>query len=142
MHHSLVVGVGGMRMLQKMMVPYPKASALSPPWAIGRGPCTRPAPASGPLMLMLGKAVQKQFDTAPQVGKALGRLVTEHFKRANSAEALPFSGPASILNRRVSGQRRFATQYYPLDRVKAVAKAVGVTVNDVFLGLCAGAMRR
>lgn len=142
MHHSLVDGVGGMRMLQKMMVPDPKASALPPPWAIGRGPRTRTPTPRGPLMQMLKQAVRQQFETAPQVGKALGRLVTEHFKRANSAEALPFSGPASILNRRVSGQRRFATQYYPLDRVKAVAKAVGVTVNDVFLGLCAGAMRR
>lgn len=37
MHHSMVDGVGGMRMLQKMMVPDPKASAMPPPWAIGRG---------------------------------------------------------------------------------------------------------
>ena len=143
MHHSLVDGVGGMRMLQKMMVPDPKASALPPPWAIGRGPRKPRAPkARGPLMQALTQAAHQQFETAPQVGKALGRLVAEHFKGSNTAEALPFGGPPSILNRRVSGQRRFATQYYPLERVKGVAKAAGVTVNDVFLELCAGAMRR
>lgn len=144
MHHSLVDGVGGMRMLQKMMSPDPANSVLPPPWAIGRG-SGRPSPApraKGPFMSSLSEAVREQIQTAPHVGKALAHLVAEKFHKTSAAEALPFEGPPSILNKRVSGQRRFATQHYPLDRVKAVARAAQVSLNDVFLGLCAGALRR
>lgn len=143
MHHSLVDGVGGMRMLQKMMVTDPAATLLPPPWAIGRGARPRgPRKAPPPFMQALSQAVQQQIESAPKVGKALGHLVAEKFRKTSAAEALPFEGPQSVLNRRVSGQRRFATQFYPLERVKAVSKAAGVSINDVFLGLCAGALRR
>ena len=138
MHHSMVDGVGGMRMLQKMMVPDPKASAVPPPWAIGRGQ-RAPGALKPPG---LGETLLAQLQAAPQVGKALGHLLVEHFRHSAPDEALPFQGPSSILNQRVSGQRRFATQYYALARIKAVAKAASVSVNDVFLALCSGALRR
>jgi WS/DGAT/MGAT family acyltransferase len=76
------------------------------------------------------------------VAKALGHVVRESVQHHDPQEALPFAGPRSILNARVSAQRRFATQHYALERVRAVAKAADVTVNDVFLGLCAAALRR
>lgn len=130
-------------MLQKMMSPDPETSQLPPPWAIGRG--SRPrraATASPPPLQGLSSALQQQWENAPKLGKALGHLVIEHLRKTEPAEALPFEGPHSRLNGRVSGQRRFATQHYPLDRVKAVAKAAGVSLNDVFLGLCAATLRR
>jgi WS/DGAT/MGAT family acyltransferase len=62
---------------------------------------------------------------------------------SNPDRAVPFRGPVSpSLNGRVSRQRRVATQSYELDRLKTVAKAAGVSVNDVFLGIGAGALRR
>lgn len=144
MHHSLVDGVGGMRMLQKMMSPDPATSRLPPPWAIGRGNHPRSAKrkAAPPFMQSVSAALQQQLENAPKLGKALGHLVIEHLRKTVPAEALPFDGPLSRLNGRVSGQRRFATQHYPLERVKAVAKAAGVSLNDVFLGLCAATLRR
>lgn len=138
MHHSMVDGVGGMRMLQKMMVPDPDASAMPPPWAVGRGTRTRSS-ARAPRW---DETLKQQLAVAPQVAKALGHLLGEHFRRSAPDEATPFQGPQSVLNRRVSGQRRFATQFYALDRVKSVAKAGSVSVNDVFLALCSSAMRR
>jgi WS/DGAT/MGAT family acyltransferase len=48
----------------------------------------------------------------------------------------------TVLNGRIHGPRRFATQHYELDRVKAVARAAGATINDVFVAICAGAIRR
>ncbi|MCW2778540.1 MAG: acyltransferase [Frankiales bacterium] len=51
------------------------------------------------------------------------------------APATPFSG-------KVSAHRSFAFGDVALDRVKAVKKAYGVTVNDVVVALCAGAVRR
>jgi WS/DGAT/MGAT family acyltransferase len=47
-----------------------------------------------------------------------------------------------VLNGRVRGKRRFATQSIPLDRMKALAAAADCTLNDVVLATCGGALRR
>ncbi|MEU0568925.1 wax ester/triacylglycerol synthase family O-acyltransferase [Nonomuraea sp. NPDC005983] len=51
------------------------------------------------------------------------------------APRTPFSGP-------ISAHRRFAFVSLPLDEVKRVRKGFGVTVNDVVMAVCAGALRR
>jgi WS/DGAT/MGAT family acyltransferase len=50
--------------------------------------------------------------------------------------------PRTGLNGRISGHRRFAFASLPLDDVKAVKDHFGVTVNDVVMALCTGALRR
>src|SRR5208337_4029306 len=45
-------------------------------------------------------------------------------------------------NAAISGHRVYATASLPLPEVKALAKSRGVTINDVVLALCAGALRR
>lgn len=145
MHHSLVDGVGGMRMLTKMMSFDPAARDLPPPWSVGTG---RDKPRShGDQPRASGSErfiarLREQADSLPAVGRAFADLGREMLQRSSPDRALPFVTPKSLLNRPVSGQRRFATQHYALDRVKAVAKGVGVTLNDVFLGISAAALRR
>jgi WS/DGAT/MGAT family acyltransferase len=63
-------------------------------------------------------------------------------RRGPHAVSRPFDAPASVLNRPVTAARRVATQQVPLARVQEVARLAGVSVNDVFLALCAGALRR
>ncbi|HEX4871157.1 MAG TPA: wax ester/triacylglycerol synthase family O-acyltransferase [Nevskiaceae bacterium] len=142
MHHSLVDGVGGMRMLARMLSPDPAIANLPPPWTVGAGGARERKPAVGSQWQRFAEAARGQLKTLPLVSRALTRVVRESFKKTDPAEALPFSGPKSILNGPVSGQRRFATQHYELARIKRVAQAAGVTVNDVFLGLSAAALRR
>jgi WS/DGAT/MGAT family acyltransferase len=140
MHHSQVDGVGGMKMLQKMLSADPHAPDMLPPWSIGRG--TGDAPRrSGPRQT-LQEQLKAQAATLPSVVKALTEVVGNTMQQRDSANAAPFVAPRSILNRKIGGQRRFATQHYDLSRIKAVAKATGTTVNDVFLNLCAGSLRR
>jgi diacylglycerol O-acyltransferase / wax synthase len=50
--------------------------------------------------------------------------------------------PRTPLNSAISGARVFATASLPLAHVKALAKARGVTINDVVLAVSAGALRR
>jgi WS/DGAT/MGAT family acyltransferase len=50
--------------------------------------------------------------------------------------------PKTKFNGRISPHRRFAFGQLSLDEVKAVKKARGVTVNDVVVSICAGAVRR
>ncbi|HEV2372216.1 MAG TPA: wax ester/triacylglycerol synthase family O-acyltransferase [Streptosporangiaceae bacterium] len=58
--------------------------------------------------------------------------------------AAPLAGraPATIFNRPITSHRRIAFAKVDLDAVKAVKNAFGVSVNDVVMAMCAGALRR
>jgi diacylglycerol O-acyltransferase / wax synthase len=52
-----------------------------------------------------------------------------------------FDAPPTFLNHVVSPQRRFASATLPLLEVKATAKALGITMNDLILAIAAGGLR-
>jgi diacylglycerol O-acyltransferase len=54
--------------------------------------------------------------------------------------ATPLNTPRTSFNGALTPHRIFATATVPLDSVKAVRQAFGVTVNDVVLGMSAGAL--
>ncbi len=66
---------------------------------------------------------------------ALGGRTIPIWRRSTEA-------PRTIFNVRVGGQRRVATQSVSLERIKAIGRAAGGTVNDVVLAACSGALRR
>jgi diacylglycerol O-acyltransferase len=70
-----------------------------------------------------------------------GLAVLRHKRTAEVTPPAPFSGPNLSFNRSLTPHRRFVTVALPLDAVKEVKSAFGVTVNDVVIGLCAGALR-
>jgi len=83
--------------------------------------------------------------------RGLRRLVTRSVEGMRKAEAvrrsspvrppLPFYGPRTTFNVSLSPARTFAMTTLALDDLKAVRRALGATLNDVFLGVCAGAVR-
>jgi diacylglycerol O-acyltransferase len=145
MHHSLVDGISGMRMLQRTMGESASASKkLPPPWAAPlpekkpRDEELPPTPTGAMASVMEG--LRKQAKSVPELARALTRLM----RGGDGKEQLiaPFGAPVSVLNGRITGARRFATQQYDLARLKQLAKAADVTLNDVVLWLCATALRR
>ncbi len=150
-HHSQVDGVGGIRLLRRILSADPDARGMLPPWSIGtRGPdqsgipapVKEPAPQierSGPVEVMRGGV----RSTAAVAG-SLGRTYAESVTGLGSEEdrAVPFRTPKTIFNGRIHTPRRFATQHYSIERMKLAAKAADGSLNDVFLAICGGAMRR
>src|SRR4029077_19914384 len=55
--------------------------------------------------------------------------------------APPLVAPATPFNKNIGPHRRWAFTSVPLAEVKAIKNAAGVTVNDVVMELCAGALR-
>jgi diacylglycerol O-acyltransferase len=47
-----------------------------------------------------------------------------------------------MINTQVSSARQFVARSWSIDRVRAVSKALDVTINDVVLAMCSGALRR
>lgn len=146
MHHSLIDGVAGTRMLQRMFSTDPKVRNLPAPWSVGPAPRNQPegeeTETSTPSAFEAFKSgLRKQGNSVAALVSALQRLV----KAARSSDdplTAPFAAPRSVINERVKGQRRFATQQYDLAQIKALAKATDCSLNDIVLYLCATAMRR
>lgn len=146
MHHSLIDGVSGMKMLQRSMATDRARSLKMPPfWAMGSGESARPrhaatADLAGTVAAALG-SLRDQVRSVPQLATAFGRMLTR-IGSGGDGMVLPFDSPLSVLNGRVREKRRFATQHFALQRLRALATAANCTLNDVVLALCGGALRR
>jgi WS/DGAT/MGAT family acyltransferase len=149
MHHSLIDGISGVRLLTRCMSEDREQSKLLPPfWSPGLGkPARRSSRPEGPPLTLDGvlsgvkDVIGAQLRSAPTLAKAFASMLVPP-EDAPGELRLPFAAPRSILNGRVRGQRRVATQQFELSRLKAVAKAASCTLNDVVLALCGGTLRR
>jgi WS/DGAT/MGAT family acyltransferase len=76
--------------------------------------------------------------TVGRIASRVQGVVTDGTTRGRNT----LQAPKTKFNGRISPHRRFAFGQLPLDEVKEVKKARGVTVNDVVVSICAGAVRR
>lgn len=146
MHHSLIDGISGVRLLQKILSTDPNETGMLAPWSVGpkkkpRGVDADHAPTIQDVFHHAIDAVKEQASNTPQLVAALTRLVASAVKGRDELTA-PFVGPQSVLNMRVKAQRRIATQQYPLDRLKQLAKDAHASLNDIVLYLSGSALRR
>ncbi|MGJ8670770.1 MAG: WS/DGAT/MGAT family O-acyltransferase [Oceanococcus sp.] len=98
-----------------------------------------------PIEKSLARKLADVAKDARSQAKGLGQLATKLLEMSRgdgSTVRAAMDTPASVFNKPVTRQRRLGTQRLPLDRVKALSKALEVSVNDVVLGIVSGAVRR
>lgn len=137
-HHALVDGYTGMKLLTRSLSTDPEQRDTPLFFTVPPPPRSRPEPQAG-LWAGLAGAVQgtrSGLGSAVDLTRALTRLVAGRGALVSSLEA-----PDTIFNRRISRNRRFATQQYALARLKRLAAETGGTVNDVVLAVCGGGLR-
>jgi WS/DGAT/MGAT family acyltransferase len=138
LHHALMDGVSGLRLMQRSLSTDPDA-AVDMPFAVQpRRP--RSSSSSGPGVLGLPGAAAHTAMDAAGIGPAALKMAYRGL--VEQAAALPMQAPRSMLNVSITGSRRFAADSWSLDRIRAVGKAGGATVNDVLLAMCSGALRQ
>ena len=140
-HHALLDGYTGMRMLAASLSS--DGDERGAPLFFARPPRTRltGTAAAAPTLAALFDALRGQAGAMRDVGRAIARVVRASRARDRALVA-PLSAPRSIINRRISRNRRFATQQLDFERVRRVAKSSGGTLNDVILALSGAALRR
>ena len=143
-HHALVDGVTGARMMANALSPTVRGRK-PPPWAqrLDVHPSSRSGakPAPG-LMQQIGDVARAGRHILPGIGAGVMDMLRVGAGVAEPDGALPFQAPPSPFNVEVSGSRRFAAQSYSLEHLRAIGQASGATVNDVTLAICAGALRQ
>nr|WHV03934.1 putative wax ester synthase/acyl-CoA:diacylglycerol acyltransferase [uncultured bacterium] len=142
-HHSLVDGMAAMRLGHQALSPDPLEINRPPIWAQKRQPRAvdsngATSPAGNPVT-SLYENIKGGYRLLPAAGRGLRDIFrdVEH----NTANARPFHAPVTMFNVPICSSRRFAAQSYSLDRMKKLAKACNGTINDIALGVCAGALR-
>ena len=79
---------------------------------------------------------------APPLNTLVGEILGLNRGDGAVIATRPGRAPATPFNRSITPHRRFAFRSVDLDTVKTVKKAFGVSVNDVVMAMCAGALRR
>ena len=132
-HHALLDGVSAMRMMRRALSPDPDDHEIRMMWGLN-GRKSRAAQRPSPI----GSVMNAAGSLA-----ALGPS-TYHLARQGLMEqqlTLPFGAPKTMFNVPIGGARRCAAQSWPIERFLRVKKAAGVTLNDVVLAMCGGALR-
>ena len=123
---------------------------VPPPWSRRPMPKKKPRGSSGapPLagnlngwLSELLKSTRGEIKTLPELAKTFGEFV-KAARQDDDPLGVPYRAPKSVINSRVTPPRRFATQQYSIERLKKLAAAAEVTLNDVVLGLCGSSLRR
>ncbi len=145
MHHSMMDGMAGMRLMMRAFSNTAEKKDLPPIWAVPPRQRKDPAVKDRPgkhMATALDRLKQEAGRNAlllPHVARELGRSLST--KRQNEDSVSVFDAPPSVLNQRITGSRRFAAQSYSMERIRAIGKAFGATVNDVVMAMCGAALR-
>ncbi|MCW2764817.1 MAG: wax ester/triacylglycerol synthase family O-acyltransferase [Nocardioides sp.] len=145
MHHSLVDGVSAMRLLQSVLSTDVNKRDMPALWG-AQPPRARPSQEIANVERGLSdipvQALRSALGiTAEAAGMPAALIKTISKGIKNETSSLSLHAPRTILNQSITGSRRFAAQNWPIERLRAIGKATGTTLNDVVLAMCSGAMR-
>ncbi len=162
-HHSVVDGVSGNEILSILLDPSPEGREVPPPESdmagervpsdlemLGRGltalplqplRAARAIPSTLPNLLDVpGLGQLPGMATVGRAASTLRGLVgASTTSQVLEQQTAPV--PRTRFNHPISAHRRFALGTLSLDEVKAIKNELEITVNDVVVALCAGALR-
>jgi diacylglycerol O-acyltransferase / wax synthase len=152
-HHSAIDGASGAELLTVLLDLTPDGRELpaSEPFTPARppGPATLAVSAAARLLwrpVQTVRVTNELIRLLPTLAPAFGMLVGGMLglNRGDGAviATAPGRAPATPFNRPITPHRRLAFRSVDLGSVKAVKNAFGVSVNDVVMAMCAGALRR
>jgi diacylglycerol O-acyltransferase / wax synthase len=154
-HHAAIDGVSGNDILAALLDLSPEGRALPEPpprrterqpsaaellarsaVSLGRHPLRVARLSVGLLRSAPALVANPAWPRLPLVDRLLGRDGDAVLSRPG------LRAPRTPFNRSITQHRRWGFASLPLPEIKRVKNALGVTVNDVVLALCAGALRR
>ncbi|MDH4170528.1 MAG: wax ester/triacylglycerol synthase family O-acyltransferase [Acidimicrobiia bacterium] len=152
-HHAAIDGVSGAEILAALVDLEPTPSPPPPPdtvWTPEAAPDPARMLAKGAVSLMTqpARAVRFGYRTARSlpglgalVGPGLANILTSPGQAPELLRRPDALAPRTPFNHSIGRHRRLAFAQVSLEQVKAVKNRHGVTVNDVVMAMCSGAIR-
>jgi diacylglycerol O-acyltransferase len=144
-HHALVDGVSAMRLVASVLSTDPDQRGMPAPWGVQpeRSKATREREqAERRLEDVPVAALRTALGMTAEAARLPGALVRTLNKSVrNETSPLSLYAPRTMFNQSITGSRRFAAQDWPIERLRAIGKATGTTINDVVIAMCSGALR-
>ncbi|MEN3974705.1 wax ester/triacylglycerol synthase family O-acyltransferase [Emcibacter sp. SYSU 3D8] len=142
-HHAVIDGESGVMQLDMMMDPTPEPRQVLPPSGLPNG---TDAPHMWELLsdafLRFMQQPLTMLESLPRMAEAANNYSTVMMDKLSHGEALNQVAPPTSFNRSVSRSRRYVMASVGLEEAKAIKNALKVTLNDVVMSVCAGALRR
>lgn len=137
-HHALADGVASVAMMENAFI-------VDEDHAVVEAFHPGDLPTTGELYRASASGLAWALRTVPRVVRQTvsGTRKALAVRRDTTALlARPFSGPRTPFNVALTPDRTFATVELPLPSMLEVKSAAGVTLNDTFLAICGGGIRR
>lgn len=150
-HHSAIDGIGAMHLTNSMMSPDPKARVEHSPFSMEaynhykqqlesrREKRVQPKEHE---IFAVAELLREQLGGTVSIANALRKNAGVWMGRGGNLSVPWHDVPKTPYNTQITGARRFVAQSWSFERVRAVGKAFGGTLNDAVLAMCAGALRR
>ena len=140
MHHSIADGFASVRIFEDLFggadVPSTQGAAAAP---------GEPVP-SRLRLLVLGLVSQlRLWAQLPSFFWRTGAAMRAGRKRKAGGAApatKPLTGPMTRFSRPITATRAYVNVTLPLDHLRQIHAKLGCTINDIFVAMCGGALRR
>jgi diacylglycerol O-acyltransferase len=144
MHHAAIDGMGGIELMEDCFS-LSGQDEVRAPWAGLKKHAKSHAKNSLSLSDKAANLTAQVKDRANLVQDLSKMFLGQGLKAtgiSKNTSPVPFTAPKSIFNVPITGARRFAVKSLSLSELKTIGKQANATVNDMVLGLCAGALRK
>ncbi|HOM14073.1 MAG TPA: wax ester/triacylglycerol synthase family O-acyltransferase [Rubrivivax sp.] len=138
LHHSQFDGKRGNRAMAQTRSSDPRKRGLPPLWGVDMSQLPPLAPSAAPA----AAPEPSGSDKFKAWSKALQEVAAARRNKPGEGVVGPYTAPESVLNKPITARRRIATQSLSMERIKRLRQGAEATVNDVFLAVCGGALRR
>ncbi len=142
-HHSAIDGASGVDITVNLLDMEAEPAPIPPPevpWKPDR------IPSDIELVTYAMQSLARQPVSAVKAARRGVETALTLRRRNREPDAnpppAPFAAPRTSINRAITPRRSFGMAEVSLDEIKSVRKALGGTVNDVILAVCAGALRQ
>ena len=141
MHHATIDGAAGAMLTQQMFTRGNVVDIRDEPTKLPTaGPIPSPPEVLGRAMFDLARRPRRMLKFNRKLATELFRIGRSADDRRELMKSLQ-SVPRTPFNHPITPNRRFTWRSVSLTEVKAVKSALGCTVNDVVMAMCAGALR-
>ncbi|MEM7183846.1 MAG: wax ester/triacylglycerol synthase family O-acyltransferase [Spirochaetota bacterium] len=154
-HHSCIDGIGGIRLLQMILdKPVKGKSEESSNTVVNSKNAVdiakkkmqrRPRPKGADIGSPINN-LEKFYNGLKKEWSSWEELFNSYQSTISAGEELvpqPYkTAPKSIINGKLTSERSFAFRSISLQEMKALRKKAKVTVNDLVMNICAGALRK